>query len=397
MLTVALLFSLALSAFAAQSPKNATKRATLANVIYSCTKKNTAALTFDDGPWIYENGIVDLLDAAGIKGTFCMNGNNYACIYEQPQTGNVQRTYAAGHQIVSHTWDHADLTTISSSQITTEITWNDLAFQRILGVVPAFLRPPYGDYNDNVREIAYANGKQLLMWDFDSLDSDGDTLQQSETLYDQLVASHPSTVLALNHETEETTARSLVTYAINKLKGAGYNLVTVAECLGGVPAYTSVGSPIPGTYSCSNPGGGSTGGGGGTGGSGQIHPNGDTSWCVDTAGNAYGNGVAVTLQPCSSVTVKWALSSGDTTVTTDNGAYSFDSGNSPTSGTLMKIWQAYGTGLANQNWYLTDDNRIALTNQGLCLDLPSGNKAAGQRLQLWRCTTGNTNQIWTLS
>ena len=30
----------------------------------------------------------------------------------------------------------------------------------------------------------------------------------------------------------------------------------------------------------------------------------------------------------------------------------------------MKIWQCY-SGLAAQTWYLTDDNRIALMNQGL--------------------------------
>lgn len=37
----------------------------------------------------------------------------------------------------------------------------------------------------------------------------------------------------------------------------------------------------------------------------------------------------------------------------------------------MKIWQCYD-GLAAQQWYYTGDNRIALTNQGLCLDLTNG-------------------------
>lgn len=33
------------------------------------------------------------------------------------------------------------------------------AFSRILGVKPAFMRPPFGDYNDNVREVAYARNQ----------------------------------------------------------------------------------------------------------------------------------------------------------------------------------------------------------------------------------------------
>ena len=40
----------------------------------------------------------------------------------------------------------------------------------------------------------------------------------------------------------------------------------------------------------------------------------------------------------------------------------------------MKIWTCYDN-LPAQEWYYTDDNRIALENQGFCLDDPSGNTA----------------------
>ena len=39
----------------------------------------------------------------------------------------------------------------------------------------------------------------------------------------------------------------------------------------------------------------------------------------------------------------------------------------------MKIWQCY-SGLAAQTWYLTDDNRIALMNQGLYISHLWGSK-----------------------
>jgi hypothetical protein len=57
----------------------------------------------------------------------------------------------------------------------------------------------------------------------------------------------------------------------------------------------------------------------------------------------------------------------------------------------MKIWECY-TGLPQQDWYYTGDNRIALTNQGMCLDLTDGVLTNGNRLQVWQCTDGNTNQ-----
>lgn len=37
----------------------------------------------------------------------------------------------------------------------------------------------------------------------------------------------------------------------------------------------------------------------------------------------------------------------------------------------MKIWQCYDN-LPAQQWFYTGDNRVALTNRGLCLDLTNG-------------------------
>lgn len=65
----------------------------------------------------------------------------------------------------------------------------------------------------------------------------------------------------------------------------------------------------------------------------------------------------------------------------------------PTSGSKVKIWTCY-PGLKQQQWYYTNDNRLALTGQGLCLDLPSGNTANFQQLQVWACGNGNANQEW---
>ncbi|KAG6852874.1 hypothetical protein C0991_008454 [Blastosporella zonata] len=64
----------------------------------------------------------------------------------------------------------------------------------------------YGEFNDLVREVALQHGETLVNWDFDSGDSVGNSAAQSEALYDQIAAQHPSTLLCLNHEVYETTA-----------------------------------------------------------------------------------------------------------------------------------------------------------------------------------------------
>jgi peptidoglycan/xylan/chitin deacetylase (PgdA/CDA1 family) len=76
----------------------------------------------------------------------------------------------------------------------------DLALVRILGVTSAFMRPPYGAYNDNVRAVAASRGQKVAMWDFDSGDSLGRTPAQSNQDYTDLANRRPPTINALNHE-----------------------------------------------------------------------------------------------------------------------------------------------------------------------------------------------------
>ncbi|KAK0236199.1 carbohydrate esterase family 4 protein [Armillaria nabsnona] len=229
--------TLTLTAFATAAPQ----KRQLAQVVSSCTQPNTVALTFDDGPWEYAEVVSDALTSKGIKGTFFYNGNNYECIYDQAEIDRVKYVYNAGHQVASHTWSHADLTTLTWDQIHDEMWRVEQALQRIVGVVPAFMRPPYGNYNDLVLQASYIRGQKVVLWDFDSGDSVGASVQDSETTYDSTISQHPSTLLALNHETYETTAYDVLPYAIERLQAAGYNMVTLAECLGESP-YQSVGN-----------------------------------------------------------------------------------------------------------------------------------------------------------
>lgn len=71
---------------------------------------------------------------------------------------------------------------------------------RITGVKPAFIRPPYGSYNDLVRRVAAIHGQQLVTWEFDSGDSKGLMAGQIKQAYTNLGNRRPLNVLTLNHE-----------------------------------------------------------------------------------------------------------------------------------------------------------------------------------------------------
>ncbi|EEB89647.1 hypothetical protein MPER_12235 [Moniliophthora perniciosa FA553] len=201
------------------------KRQNLATVYTTCSQPNTIAFTFDDGPWIYNDEIVSFLGEQGIKATFFFNGNNWDCIYNNDAMNRVKNVYNNGHMIGSHTWSHADLTTLSWDQIHDEMWRVEQALQRIIGVTPAFMRPPYGNYNDLVRQASAVRGQSLVNWDFDSGDSVGASPEQSKSDYANLIQQHPNTVIALNHETEQSTAEDVIRTVIPELKNAGYTLL----------------------------------------------------------------------------------------------------------------------------------------------------------------------------
>src|SRR3569833_2113214 len=67
-----------------------------------CTQPGVLALAYDVGPHTYTQQLVEMLNKAGVKGTFFWTGTLYGCIYKQPAA--IKAASAGGHQVASHTW-----------------------------------------------------------------------------------------------------------------------------------------------------------------------------------------------------------------------------------------------------------------------------------------------------
>ncbi|KAF8159616.1 carbohydrate esterase family 4 protein [Crassisporium funariophilum] len=241
----AVTFSLCLAVLGFALPQDLEKRQRAA-VITRCTVPNTAALTFDDGPYSYIYDVSKMLKANGALGTFFFNGNNWGCIYSTENAKRVKFAYDQGHQIASHTWSHKDMTTLSWDRIHDEMWKVEQALQRITGATPAFMRPPYGNYNNLVLDASGIRKQSVVIWDFDSGDSTGVSPADQKARFTQLANRRPSTILSLQHEVHASSVYDVLPHAISQLKAKGYRLVTVAECLGRAP-YQSVGAPSPRT------------------------------------------------------------------------------------------------------------------------------------------------------
>ncbi|RDB27209.1 Endo-1,4-beta-xylanase A [Hypsizygus marmoreus] len=127
-----------------------------------------------------------------------------------------------------------------------------------------------------------------------------------------------------------------------------------------------------------------------------LHPNGRNNKCLDVRGAVYANGTPVQIYDCNGTGAQqWIFNRANTKVRVANRNFCLDAGTTPASGVGMKIWTCYDN-LPAQAWYYTNDNRIAVTGKGQCLDLTNGVLTNGNRVQTWQCTDNNNNQVWTL-
>ncbi|KAF8890494.1 ricin B lectin domain-containing protein [Infundibulicybe gibba] len=127
----------------------------------------------------------------------------------------------------------------------------------------------------------------------------------------------------------------------------------------------------------------------------NLHPNGNTAKCLDVRGAVLANGTPVQIFDCNGTPAQnWVINSGPTSVALNGTGFCLDAGSTPGNNVGMKIWQCFN-GLPAQSWFYTDDKRIALAGQGQCLDLTNGDLTNSNQVQTFKCTDGNTNQIWT--
>lgn len=208
--------------------------------IKTCTKEKVVALTFDDGPYSYTTELLDLLRENDVKATFFINGNNIGKgRIDDPDTewaAIIRRTYDDGHQIASHSWSHLDLSAADDERRTSELVYNEMAIRNVLGFFPTYMRPPKGTCTiaSGCMDVATELGYHVVTWDVDTKDFENntpDTLQKAKDLFDAGFNGTQSRIV-LAHDIQEQTVAELAEYMIKKVQDAGYETVTVGECLG---------------------------------------------------------------------------------------------------------------------------------------------------------------------
>jgi len=292
-------------------------------------------LTFDDGPTGSTNALLTVLRNNGVRATMFNVGQNV-----QNNRSAAQAQVSAGMWVANHSWNHAHMTSMSQSQMQSDLSQTSSAIQSATGVRPQLFRPPYGETNSTLQSVASSLGMRQVIWDVDSQDWNGASVSAIVSAAGRLQNGQ----VILMHDGIQNT-RDAIPQIMANLSSRNLCPGMISPSTGRAVAPDGGGNP--GTPTTPPPGGGGS--------------------CTASASypNVWGDryNTSVTVSGASSWTVVIGLTSPQRATTTWNGTFSWDG-----SGTVMTV-RSNGSG-----------NTFGFTT------MMNGN--SGARPQIRSCTAG---------
>ncbi|MDO4343628.1 MAG: polysaccharide deacetylase family protein [Eubacteriales bacterium] len=178
------------------------------------------ALTFDDGPHpIYTETLLEGLKERGVKATFFVVGENIPGHEEL-----ISRMAAEGHVIGNHTYDHADISRMSSEKACEELEKTSRLVEEITGNGTAYVRPPFGNWDDSLDGMVTM---LAVKWTIDPLDW---TTANTAQIVERVVSKASENDIILLHDYYASSVEAAL-QIVDILKQRGFEFVTVEELL----------------------------------------------------------------------------------------------------------------------------------------------------------------------
>jgi peptidoglycan-N-acetylmuramic acid deacetylase len=182
-------------------------------------------LTFDEG---YENGytgqILDTLKEKGVTAAFFCVGT-----YIRDDPDLVMRMVNEGHIVGSHTETHRSLPDLTDAEVLDELYTTAGRFKELTGKdMPAFLRPPSGEYSERVLALTHAAGYKTIFWSYAYVDWEIDNQPGPDTAYNNVMDYLHNGEILLLHAVSSSSAEALPRI-IDSVRGQGYEFKTLYD------------------------------------------------------------------------------------------------------------------------------------------------------------------------
>ena len=124
------------------------------------THRPVVAITINDGP---EGSVVpsmlQMLRSRGAQATFFVSGQ---AIASDPQM--LLEIQAARCEVANHGFHHVRMRGWPLRQVEMEVARTDRLITSALGAAPHFLRPPFGQIDRTLQEVARRHGERIVLW-----------------------------------------------------------------------------------------------------------------------------------------------------------------------------------------------------------------------------------------
>jgi len=209
----------------AETPKEVKVRAlSAANV-----KPKLVALTYDDGPNPgATEEILKILAAEKVKATFFVQGIN---VEKYPELA--KKIVDEGHQIGNHSHRHAQYPKLSPPEMEEDIQQAQKVIKDATGVIPNWIRPPYGLVDSSVYSVIGKKDLKIAHWNVDP--ADWRKPGSSPIILRVIQNVGPGSIVLLHDGGGDRSQTVAATRPIVRwLKEQGYKLVTVEQLYQGM-------------------------------------------------------------------------------------------------------------------------------------------------------------------
>lgn len=178
------------------------------------------ALTFDDGPHpSCTEKLLNGLRERGVKATFFVVGKNISGREEV-----IRQMWADGHLIGNHTWDHVDVSRLSTEAACEQLEQTSALVQEITGEATAYVRAPFGNWNEGLES---ETSMISVKWTVDPLDW---TTKNVHQIVNKVVANVTDSAIILLHDYYDSSVEAALKI-VDILQEQGFEFVTVEELL----------------------------------------------------------------------------------------------------------------------------------------------------------------------
>lgn len=182
------------------------------------TEAPKIALTFDDGPSIYTEELLDGLKERDVKATFFVIGE---CAEEYPDI--VKREAKEGHLVGNHTYTHVNIEELSLDDAREEIEKTNQILENLTGQKTEYVRPPFGIWEDELEDLKMLS----VLWSIDTLDW---TTGNVDEVVNKVVTQAEENDIILMHDCYKSSVQAALRI-VDLLQAEGFQFVTVDELL----------------------------------------------------------------------------------------------------------------------------------------------------------------------